>query len=67
MPTEREKDKLHAYQAGGKRFTFIYNRGKWRMSGKQKSALSSDTLQIAGPVRISIEEGWTIFKLKTKD
>lgn len=37
------------------------------MNGKQKSALSSDTLQIAGPVRISIEEGWTIFKLKTKD
>lgn len=35
------------------------------MSGKQRSELSSDALQIAGPLRISIEEGWTIFKLKT--
>lgn len=67
LPTERAKDKLHAYQAAGKRFTFIYSRGNWRMSGKQRSELSSDALQIARPLRISIEEGWTIFKLKTKD
>lgn len=57
LPAEGTQDKLHAYQAGGQRFTFIYSRGNWRMSGKQRSELSSDALQIAGPLRISIEEG----------
>lgn len=67
LPTERAKDKLYAYQAGGKTFTFTYSRGNWRRSGKQTSELSSDALQTADLWRISIEEGWMIFKLKPKD
>lgn len=34
------------------------------MSRKQRSELSSDALQIAGLLRIIIEEGWTVFKFK---
>jgi len=51
LPTERAKDILHAYQAGRKRFTFIYSRGNWRMSGKWRSELDSDALQTAGPLK----------------
>lgn len=64
------KDKLPAYQAGGK-FTFICSRGNfkifyWIFYWKQRSELSSDALQIAGLLRTGIEEGWTIFKFKNQ-